>query len=963
LRGLFRGGYLGIRISTDFRRPFENLSAISQPIPLQRLTVLGASSVEASGGPIQGRGAQRRRIALLVVLALARRAVSRDRIIGLLWPEMSAERARKLLSESLYVLRKALGEEALGGSGDDVVLDPQRVRCDAVEFEDCVQAGRLEEAVALYQGPLLDGFFLDDASEFEHWVDGERARLARLHADALLRLAQRADECGDRPAAVAFWRRLCHADPYNETYALKLMLALEAAGDRAGALSHARVHTALMREEFGAEADASIEALATRLRQPATDAAVVVAPREVSPSAAAAAAAGPAPPAAPASPVSVSSPRHAGLPVVAEVTAAGSTPRMRNLLAGSMVLLVVVAGWLVWRAQDRFVAAAAAVPELRTVMVLPFTVAGSDGLQYLGNGAATLLSSALEGAGRLRAVDHHTVLRTVDGPPTLTQAERAAARVGAEWFVLGSIVEVGNEVHLTADLHDGNGSVLRSATARGTLDAIGAHFDELARAFITYANGGPAVRRHAIEAMPLAGIKDYLQGDSAFRAGRYGEAVVALQGAVRHHPDNGLAHYLLSMAAEWNFDFALARTAAADAIERSDRLDGRYVELIRAWSDFLDGRAGDAERRYLALVSRNPNDVEAWAGLGEVLVHFNAVRGRSTAEAIPAFERVLAADPAYGEVRFHLLEHAAARRDTAAFNRLVAGLDPGAPQTAAWRAIRTLLSGSAADVDRTMQQLAQADELVIGITAGRLAANAHDLQAARRVALLLTAERRMGDWRAAGETFIAQIDMAEGNTAAAMRRLQGTAAVDEGWSLEMSALALLHPMALPTVAELEALRTRLEQWNPAARTPSRSFFFLAHIDVHTLLQAYLLSLLSARIGDGPGASRWHGELQRRSSRLNAALQFSLSTSSRARIALLSADTTAAIGLLLLGAGAEQGEPERLATSPFFSHALDRFLLAELLDSQGRHEDAARWYRSLTEGFDFSFAPAARARLR
>jgi hypothetical protein len=31
--------------------------------------------------------------------------------------------------------------------------------------------------MALYRGDLLDGFFMSDAPEFEHWLDGERERL------------------------------------------------------------------------------------------------------------------------------------------------------------------------------------------------------------------------------------------------------------------------------------------------------------------------------------------------------------------------------------------------------------------------------------------------------------------------------------------------------------------------------------------------------------------------------------------------------------------------------------------------------------------------------------------------------------------------------------------------------------------------------------------------------------------
>jgi hypothetical protein len=40
-----------------------------------------------------------------------------------------------------------------------------------------VEQGHLEEAVALYRGPLLDGFHISRSVEFETWLDGERAAL------------------------------------------------------------------------------------------------------------------------------------------------------------------------------------------------------------------------------------------------------------------------------------------------------------------------------------------------------------------------------------------------------------------------------------------------------------------------------------------------------------------------------------------------------------------------------------------------------------------------------------------------------------------------------------------------------------------------------------------------------------------------------------------------------------------
>ena len=45
------------------------------------------------------------------------------------------------------------------------------------------------------------------------------------------------------------------------------MEALGAAGDRAGALRYAQVHTTLLREEFGAEPDPALVELVERLRR------------------------------------------------------------------------------------------------------------------------------------------------------------------------------------------------------------------------------------------------------------------------------------------------------------------------------------------------------------------------------------------------------------------------------------------------------------------------------------------------------------------------------------------------------------------------------------------------------------------------------------------------------------------------------------------------------------------------
>jgi TolB-like protein/DNA-binding SARP family transcriptional activator len=233
-----------------------------------RLALLGGAAISGPDGVgLTGRAAQRHRLALLALLALAPgRRVSREKAIAYLWPETGSESGRNLLNASVYVLRTVLGEDALLSIGDDLCLNATVIRADAAEFEVAVAQGDHQGAVALYAGPFLDGFFLDAAPEFDRWVEGQRERLRRGYGKAMEQLAERAGVSGDYTAAVEWWRRLAVEEPYNGRVALGLMRALAGAGDRAGAIRHAQVHAARLREEVGAGPDPDVTALAERLR-------------------------------------------------------------------------------------------------------------------------------------------------------------------------------------------------------------------------------------------------------------------------------------------------------------------------------------------------------------------------------------------------------------------------------------------------------------------------------------------------------------------------------------------------------------------------------------------------------------------------------------------------------------------------------------------------------------------------
>lgn len=139
---------------------------------LRLLTLGGAAMVDSTGLVV---AEQRRRLALLVLVASGReRGVSRDRLIASLSPESPTDSARHALHQLLYYLRQQVGEDAFLGT-DPLRLNREVVGFDVAEFEAALDAGALEDAVALYRGPFLDGFHLGDSTEFEEWSGPPRS--------------------------------------------------------------------------------------------------------------------------------------------------------------------------------------------------------------------------------------------------------------------------------------------------------------------------------------------------------------------------------------------------------------------------------------------------------------------------------------------------------------------------------------------------------------------------------------------------------------------------------------------------------------------------------------------------------------------------------------------------------------------------------------------------------------------
>lgn len=237
-------------------------------VPEVTLRFLGAATVLRGTTALSGRAVQRRRVALLGLLATApERTASRDRLIGLLWPEAGTTAARDLLNTAVYELRQALGDEAIQSLGDELRLNPAVVQSDVTAFESAIAAGDYEAAVGLYRGPFLDGLFVTGAPEFEHWLDGARERVRRLHRQALRRLAATAST---RTSAADALARLAEEDPADGEAVRDAVQVMSEVGNLGGARRLAERHIALT-QDIGP--DATVMAfMQTHQAEPAAEA-------------------------------------------------------------------------------------------------------------------------------------------------------------------------------------------------------------------------------------------------------------------------------------------------------------------------------------------------------------------------------------------------------------------------------------------------------------------------------------------------------------------------------------------------------------------------------------------------------------------------------------------------------------------------------------------------------------------
>jgi serine/threonine-protein kinase len=223
----------------------------------------------ADGRELHSLLAQPKRIALLAYLCLAipRGFHRRDTLLELFWPDSDQAHARTSLRNALHVLRRTLGEAAILSRGDEeVAINFDSIWCDSVAFEIEITANKAIDALEIYRGDLLPGFFIDEAPHFEKWLDGERNRLRSVSAGAARVVAETREAEHNLTDAVRWARRAVELADSDERAVRRLVELLARAGDHAGALHVYDSFAAQVAAELGAEPSEETRALAESLR-------------------------------------------------------------------------------------------------------------------------------------------------------------------------------------------------------------------------------------------------------------------------------------------------------------------------------------------------------------------------------------------------------------------------------------------------------------------------------------------------------------------------------------------------------------------------------------------------------------------------------------------------------------------------------------------------------------------------
>ncbi len=306
----------------------------------------------------------------------------------------------------------------------------------------------------------------------------------------------------------------------------------------------------------------------------------------------------------------------------------------------------------------------------RSILVLPFdNIRGDQAVEWLRDGSVSMLALNLSQWSDLQVVDNermHDLLQKHEIADTaeigLEQARRLARDAGVWTVVLGDFSQAGDSLHLVARVFDvATGARIETAQVGAVPgEDVRPLFDELAARLLDLTGAPAEIRANIAQATTssLEAFRSYLQGVDALNHWDLATAERSLQRALQIDTTFGLAYYKYALTRGWLVgpNDSLSSQAMVRASAFSAGLPRHERTIINAYRAFIEGESDDARALYQQLIQHDPNDTDAWYGLGEAWFHDfgGSNRPANMTQSLRAFRRTLALDPTYARAYDHI---------------------------------------------------------------------------------------------------------------------------------------------------------------------------------------------------------------------------------------------------------------------------------------------------------------------
>jgi DNA-binding SARP family transcriptional activator/TolB-like protein len=603
---------------------------------------LGSFRLEDAGdNELQFRTRKAR--AILAILALHGRPMSRNAVADLLWSDRGEAQARASLRQTIFELQHLDAGSLLAVGRDDVSAGAEALVTDLELIRTASANGDWPRLLTLLEssdtGLLTDLDGLDP--ELDDWLRLQRAREPGKTIAAAVEAAERcAAEAGPR-AALDLVHEILRVDPVNEEATRLAMRFAHETGDRVALHRHFAALRDRLHEEYGAEPSAETLELITRLGNGNGHSIKEIAPPAV----------------------------EAAARTERTVKESSSVLRVLGMAAVCMILaLAVVALTFLWRDTGQ----AAAERHDVLVAVLPFEQQPADG-SFLAAGMWEETRGALTRNPSIRVLGRTTTETMV---ASKLAPNEYLKRFGVTHLLEGTVTRSGSDLLVSVSLtRTSDGVAVWQDAFRGRMgepfalqDAIATSIEGKLRARLA-PGGGRRAEEIATSPEVYALYSEARELINTRERPNFQRAEALLRRAVNADPNYAPAWSLLGAAIYFNGRIAIADSEAraeglAD-VRRALSMAPNFAPAHATLALIEGAQSGEVEAPLRRAVALDPSYSEAWNWLGNSL----AGQGRIH-EAMAAYERAVALDPLLPSAAGNLFDMATDLHDQATIGRL-----------------------------------------------------------------------------------------------------------------------------------------------------------------------------------------------------------------------------------------------------------------------------------------------------